>query len=248
MKEKILFAGESWMSHTTHVKGFDTFFTSVYETGEKFLKNALEEAGYEVEFMPNHICMEEFPFELSKLKEYKCIILSDIGANTLLLPTATFTKSEKRPNRCNLIRDYVKEGGSLLMVGGYMTFAGIDGKGKWHDTAVQEVLPVEVLTVDDRSEHSEGVQPIYVEKNHEIFDGIDEEFPFILGFNKTILKEDAKLLASVENHPFIAVGEYGKGKSAVITTDCAPHWAPPEFCNWKYYNKLFANIIKYIKF
>ena len=46
--KKILFAGESWMSHTTHVKGFDTFFTSVYESGEKFLKAALEEAGYEV--------------------------------------------------------------------------------------------------------------------------------------------------------------------------------------------------------
>ena len=42
-KKKVLLAGESWMSFTTHVKGFDTFYTSVYETGEKFLKAALEE-------------------------------------------------------------------------------------------------------------------------------------------------------------------------------------------------------------
>ncbi|CUX22648.1 ABC transporter permease [Clostridium sp. C105KSO13] len=34
----------------------------------------------------------------------------------------------------------------------------------------------------------------------------------------------------------------GKGRSAVFTTDCAPQWAPPEFCNWSNYNKLFQNI------
>ncbi len=28
MGKKILLAGESWMSYTTHVKGFDTFYTS----------------------------------------------------------------------------------------------------------------------------------------------------------------------------------------------------------------------------
>ena len=48
MSKKVLLAGESWMSYTTHVKGFDSFYTSVYETGEKWLKAALEEGGYEV--------------------------------------------------------------------------------------------------------------------------------------------------------------------------------------------------------
>lgn len=28
------------MSYTTHVKGFDSFYTSTYETGEKWLKKA----------------------------------------------------------------------------------------------------------------------------------------------------------------------------------------------------------------
>ena len=39
---KILIAGESWTSHTIHIKGFDTFTTSVYEEGVKWLKEALE--------------------------------------------------------------------------------------------------------------------------------------------------------------------------------------------------------------
>lgn len=48
MSKKVLLAGESWMSYTTHVKGFDAFYTSTYETGEKWLKAALEAGGYEV--------------------------------------------------------------------------------------------------------------------------------------------------------------------------------------------------------
>ena len=52
MAKKVLLAGESWMSYTTHVKGFDTFYTSVYETGEKYLKAAMEKGGYEFTFLP----------------------------------------------------------------------------------------------------------------------------------------------------------------------------------------------------
>lgn len=245
MTKKVLLAGESWMSFTTHVKGFDTFYTSVYETGEKWFKEAMKEAGYEYTFIPNHEAMDGFPFTLEELKQYDVIVLSDIGANTLLLPTATFTKSEKKPDRTKLIRDYVLDGGALLMVGGYMTFAGIDGKGKWHDCAVQDVLPVEVLTIDDRMEHCDGVVPVIV-KEHEALAGIPNEFPNVLGYNKTIAKPEADVIATVDGDPFIAFADYGKGKSGVFTTDFAPHWAPPEFCNWEYYNQLFKGIIEYL--
>lgn len=245
MAKKVLLAGESWMSYTTHVKGFDTFYTSVYETGEKYLKAAMENGGYEFTFLPNHLAMEEFPFTMEELKQYDLIILSDIGANTLLLPTATFTRSEIMPNRCNLLRDYVLDGGALLMVGGYMTFSGVDGKGKWQDTAVQEVLPVQVLPTDDRMEHCEGVRPVTV-KDHPVLAGLEPEWPRVLGYNKTILKPEAVEVAEVCGDPFIALGEYGKGRSAAFTTDCAPHWAPPEFCEWKGYDVLFQNLAKWL--
>lgn len=243
--KKILLAGESWMSFTTHVKGFDSFTTSVYETGEKWLKEALEKGGYEVEFLPNHLAMDGFPFTMEELSRYAAVILSDIGANTLLLPTVTFGKSQKMPNRTRILRDYVLEGGGLLMVGGYMTFSGIDGKGKWHDTPVQEVLPVEVLTVDDRMEHCEGVTPVMTAK-HKALEGLPEEFPQVLGYNKTLAKPGAFVAAEVEGDPFVAFAEYGKGRSAVCTTDCAPHWAPPEFCEWEYYDKMWQGIVGWL--
>lgn len=245
MAKRILLAGESWMSYTTHVKGFDSFYTSTYETGEQYIKAAFLAGGYEFTFMPNHLAPEEFPFTMEELKQYDLVILSDIGANTLLLPAPTFAKSQLMPNRCNLIRDYVMEGGALLMVGGYLTFSGVDAKGKWQDTAVQEVLPVQVLSTDDRMEHCEGVRPVTV-MNHGIFDGLEKEWPRVLGYNRTMAKPDAQVLATVCDDPFIAIGEYGAGRSAAFTTDCAPHWAPPEFCEWKSYNRLFQNMAKWL--
>ncbi|MEF9946652.1 MAG: glutamine amidotransferase [Lachnospiraceae bacterium] len=243
--KKVLLAGESWMSYTTHVKGFDSFYTSTYESGEKWLKKALEDNGYEVTFLPNHVASESFPYTMEELNAYDCVILSDIGSNTLLLPAATFSNSKKMPNRANLIRDYVMEGGRLLMIGGYMTFSGVDAKGKWHDTAVQEVLPVEVLTVDDRIECCEGIKPVNKIDHYALRD-IKGEWPEVLGYNKTIAKEDAVVAATVGEDPFIAFGTYGKGKSAVFTSDCAPHWAPLTFCEWEGYPVVWKGILDWL--
>jgi uncharacterized membrane protein len=245
MKKKILLAGESWMSYTTHVKGFDSFYTSTYETGEKWLKAALIAGDYEVDFLPNHEAMGNFPFTMEELKQYSCVILSDIGANTLLLPAATFALSESKPNRCNLIRDYVIDGGALVMVGGYLTFSGVDAKGKWQDTAVQEVLPVIISSSDDRMEHCEGVSP-KVEASHEALQGMPDHWPNLLGYNKTTAKPEASVPVTIEGDPLVAFGKFGKGRSAVFTSDCAPHWAPPEFVEWTYYSKLWQSIVGWV--
>ncbi len=245
MAKKILLAGESWMSYTTHVKGFDSFYTSTYETGEKWLVAALEAGGFHVDFMPNHIAMDSFPFTIEELRKYDIIILSDIGANTLLLPTRTFTESHIMPNRCNLIRDFVLQGGALLMIGGYMTFSGIDGKGKWQDTAVQEVLPVQVLSVDDRVECCEGVQP-KKQRDHHILDGVSGDWPVLLGYNRTLTTKKSEVIMTINEDPLLAVGEYGNGRSAVFTSDCAPHWAPPAFVEWAAYKTLWNNIAHWL--
>ena len=83
-------------------------------------------------------------------------------------------------------------------------------------------------------------------KEHPVLAGLDPEWPRVLGYNKTILKPEAVEVAEVCGDPFIALGEYGKGRSAAFTTDCAPHWAPPEFCEWKGYDVLFQNLAKWL--
>lgn len=246
MAKKVLLAGESWSATTMEVKGFNSFLSSKYETGLGWIDKAIEKAGYELTYMPNHEAAEKFPFTLEGLQEYACIILSDIGADTLQIPPETFAGSVRRPNRCNLIRDYILSGGALLMIGGYLTFSGIGGQGKWVHTAVQDVLPVQLFPYDDRMEHCEGVFPVTNMENHAIMKGIQEDWPPVLGYNKSVLKPGSELVASICGDPFLAAADFGKGRSAVLSTDCAPHWAPPEFCNWKYYDVLFRNILEYL--
>lgn len=243
--KKLLLAGESWMVHMTHVKGYDSFTTSRYETGEKWVREAFEQAGYEVTYMPSHVAANEFPFTMDELKQFDVVVLSDIGANTLLLPDAVFYDGQKKPNRCDLIRDYVLQGGGLLMIGGYLTFSGIGAKGKWGMSSVQEVLPVKLLDTDDRCEHPEGITPVTV-LEHEVMEGIDGEWPEVLGYNRTIPIEGTRVLATVGGDPFIAVAEPGKGRSAVFTTDCAPHWAPVKFLEWEGYNKIWKNLTDWL--
>lgn len=245
MKKKVLFAGESWMLHTTHVKGFDTFYTSTYEEGVGYIKEAIIEAGYEFNYLPNHIALNSFPYTSEELKQYACVILSDIGSNTLLLPDVTFAKSEVRPNRCQAIKEYVENGGAFIMIGGYMSFTGIDAKARYGVTAIKDILPVKCLETDDREEHSEGVIPIVV-SDHEALKGIPNDWPNFLGYNKTIPIEGCEVPVTINGDPLIAFGSFGKGKSAVFTSDCAPHWGTPAFVKWDYYNKLWKGIIDYI--
>lgn len=246
MAKKVLLVGESWTATTMEVKGFNSFFSSRYETGLGWIDKAIEAAGYELTYMPNHIAAEQFPFTMEGLRKYACVILSDVGADTLLIPPATFAQSRRFPNRCQLLKDYVLQGGSILMIGGYMTFNGIGGQGKWWATPVQEVLPVKLLPYDDRMERCEGVVPRVVKADHPAVAGIDEEFPAVLGYNKSELRAGAQLVADICGDPFIAFEDFGSGRSGIFSTDCAPHWAPEEFCGWKHYNRLFKNMLDYL--
>lgn len=243
---KILLAGESWMSTTTHVKGFDPFFTTEYATGHRFLQDALTANGCDVTVMPSHIAATDFPFTMEEIRSYDCVILSDIGSNTLLLPPDTFRLGKRTPNRCDLIRDYVLAGGSLLMMGGYLTFTGIDGKGRWGSTSVKDVLPVALSPYDDRAEHPEGIVPDVVDGAHPVLKGVSTDWPFFLGYNASAPLPNAAVPVTIGGDPLIALGESGAGRSAVFASDCAPHWAPAEFTDWQGFPILWKNMIDWL--
>ena len=95
------------MTHSIHVKGFDSFTTSSYHEGVGPLRTALERAGHAVTYLPNHRASDEFPLSAADLGAFEVVMLSDIGANTLLLPDRTFSASERTANRLILLREYV---------------------------------------------------------------------------------------------------------------------------------------------
>lgn len=244
--KKILLAGESFFRYETHVKGYDQFYSTFYEESAVELKKALTDAGYEIEHMPSHLVPDKFPYTVEELQQYACVIISDVGANTLLLPDATFYQGRFLGNRCSTIRDYVEQGGAFLMVGGYLSFSGIDAKAHYSKTAINDILPVDILEVDDRIETPEGACPENVAE-HDILKGI-KEWPRFLGYNKTVLKnvENINELVSIQGNPFIAIREYGEGRTAVFTSDCAPHWGSPEFLAWEHYDAIWAQLMNWL--
>ena len=106
--------------------------------------------------MKAHEAAAEFPLTQDALAAYEAVILSDLGANTLLLHPDVWFKGRPVPNRLRLLKEWVAGGGGLMMIGGYYSFQGINGGARYHKTAVEEVLPVDCLPYDDRVEVPEG--------------------------------------------------------------------------------------------
>ena len=242
---RVLLAGESWVTRSLHIKGFDTFETSSYHEGGTHMIEALRSGGIEVTYQPSHIAADAFPETMDALVAHDVVILSDIGANTLLMPDRTFARSEPSPNRLQLLHDYVAQGGGLLMVGGYLTFQGIGAKANYHGTPVEQVLPVSLLSGDDRNEQPQGVRPVVVDADHPIVRGL-KDWPAFLGYNRSTLAPDGRLVASISDDPLIAVRIYEAGRTAVFSSDCGPHWGPPAFLDWDGYALLWRNFASWL--
>lgn len=83
---------------------------------------------------------------------------------------------------------------------------------------------------------------------HPLMQGINEEWPCFLGYNKTVARclPACKTIAKIDGDPFISVGSFGMGKSAAFTSDCSPHWASPDFMSWKYYDTFWCNLADWL--
>ena len=53
-------------------------------------------------FQPTHVAARDFPQTPEALARYDVVMLSDIGANTLLLHPDTFVRSKPLPNRLHV--------------------------------------------------------------------------------------------------------------------------------------------------
>lgn len=237
--QRVLLAGESWTIHMIHQKGFDSFTTTEYQEGGGHLIAALEGAGWDVTYQPAHVAARDFPQSAEELAAYDVVILSDVGANTLSLHPDTFGSGRSTGDRLAAIRDYVSNGGGLIMVGGYLTFQGIEAKGNYAGTPVEEALPVTLARHDDRAERPAGVTPEAVP--HPITEGLGD-WPDLLGYNRLVARDGATVLANVGNDPLIAIAGYGKGRAVAFASDCGPHWAPMPFVEWAGYAPLWSRM------
>ena len=187
MTTRVLLVGESWTTSETHYKGFDQFGSVRFHTGATPLLEAMKDSDFQIDYMTAHDAAEGFPFAMEGLAPYDIIILSDIGANTFLLPPDVWLRSKTVPNRLRLLKEWVAQGGNLLMIGGYFSFQGIDGRARWRGTAVEDTLPVTCHPWDDRVEIPEGAQAEVLLPDHAVMAGMPAAWPPILGVNEVMV-------------------------------------------------------------
>lgn len=133
----------------------------------------------------------------------------------------------------------VAEGAGLVMFGGWLSYFG--RSGEYHRSPLAEVLPVTMQNSDDRRN---SAQPCLINKvaDHPILDGLPWDQPAgIGGFNVVTPKPGTQtLLTSVQfavhrtdgrfnfsrgkESPLLVVGQHGRGRTAALATDVAPHW------------------------
>lgn len=165
------------------------------------------------------------------VKDYKLMIISDY-------PASNFTEDQM-----HAIAYKTKIGMSLIMIGGWGSFTGLDGD--FLNTPIAALLPVVMKESDDRVNFSSPCLVIK-KQSHEILDSLpfEQNIPAIGGLNSFTAKPDADVLLSAvqykaamkngdvfftetSKHPLLVTSETAKSRFAAFASDVAPHWVGP---------------------
>jgi uncharacterized membrane protein len=244
-KMRVLLVGETWFVLKMHIKGFDMVPLGGYEDFSVWFRDAMDTfEDIDLVHMPNHIALTAFPSKVEDLKQFDVIIFSDCGKNTISLYPEMFTVP-MGPNRLDVVKAYVESGGAFIMCGGWNSFQGIRTIPGYHDTVIEEILPVEIQVCDDRVELPQGKKPEIIKKDHPIFSDLPKEWPLFLGYNRILKKDKGNILATIQDDPFIAVGDFGKGKTMAFSSDLVKHWGNA-FIEWEGYGQFWRNVFRWM--
>jgi len=136
--------------------------------------------------------------------------------------------------------EQVAAGAGLVMIGGWESFHG--QSGCWDGTPVARILPVNISTRDDRINCDQPAL-VVTEHSHPITRGLPwvGHPPTIGGYNQFEPKAGCDVVLDVQRFavqydsggfvfepvkrdPLLVVGAHGKGRTAALGTDTAPHW------------------------
>lgn len=190
-----------------------------------YLAAIIHSEGYDLDYLPSAL---SFLPEIN-VQDYDLVILSDF-------PRALFTDSQM-----HRIRNYVLDGGSFLMIGGWESFYGRNGE--YNNTPIEDILPVKLQEKDDRVNCGQGVLVLPGKEIDPQLKELDWEHPPLIGgYNAFTAGENSKehlfgkkiritgeesnvhFQLSDEDIPLFVTGRRGKGISAALAFDLAPHW------------------------
>lgn len=179
------------------------------------------------------------------------VIISDVEAKCFQLYPDFFDRSKRTgrveayPDRLDFLKKWVREGGGLMMLGGWLSFSGSRELGGWRRSRLAEVLPVECLAGEDLVESSAGFRADVTDRAHPLARGLPwRSFPPIFGYNELKPRDGAEVVVRVAEtgHPLVVAGRYGKGRVLVYASDPAPHWGI-NFELWKGYDAFWQGAL-----
>ena len=249
-KIKVLYVGDSEIVVSKYLVGADSFEQSNFNDNSVFFREAISKVPFiEMRHINPHDVPAQFPKTDSELTHYDVLIFSDVGYNSMIFypglkPPYQYPLGPDRPE---MVKKFVESGGGFVMIGGYLSFSGFNAIGGYHNTPMEQILPVNISPHDDRVELTGGFIFNVVEKEHPITAGIpwDSARFTLCGYNQLTLKDGAVLLAEYHGDPFIASWEFKKGRTAVFASDFAPHWAG-NFKDWEYYPQFWGQMIAWL--
>jgi hypothetical protein len=175
----------------------------------------------------DHVPSDEGPPAAFGREPYALYVVSDYPAARFGAAAMTY------------VADCVRQGSGLVMLGGWESYFG--RLGGYHESPLADVLPVVIQRADDRRNFA---QPCLLNQvaEHPILAGLPwDEPPGIGGLNAVTPKPGTQTLLSAvpfsvrraggqfgfsprQALPLLVVGQHGRGRTAALATDVAPHW------------------------
>ncbi|MBI3064448.1 MAG: hypothetical protein HYY82_05865 [Deltaproteobacteria bacterium] len=178
-----------------------------------------------VDVPDNQLSLIPFPIDdifLEELKNFDVVFLDDFSHRAYFNPVYL-----------DRVRDFVRDGGGLAMLGGVRSF----DSGGYGESALKEVLPVE-LDGKGGYQSSGGIRPVLTAsgKAHPITRLLPDprtneeawtKMPALNGLNQVRGVRGEVLLTAdgaAAGAPLLAIGRFGKGRTLALMSDDAWRW------------------------
>lgn len=187
-----------------------------------------------------------------RLEWASTIIFGDVETKCMMLHPDFFNPSKWEnnyvtfPDRFNILRRWIHNGGHFHMNGGWYSFSGQLGKGGWGRSLFRDVLPVKCLDGDDLIESTESFAVRSSIEDHPIIKGLNlDSFPPLLGFNQTDHCSDCETILEIQYwdqwFPLLSQRRLGNGRVTAWATGASPHWGI-NLVNWDQYNQFWQQL------
>jgi uncharacterized membrane protein len=174
------------------------------------------------------------PTQNFDLGRYDVIILDEMERGYKAFPRGLAART----------REFVRQGGGLIMPGGTLTFGGKEGRGGYGGTPIEEVLPVRILSSNDGVEN--GPFKIGPVTAHPILAGLDcSSFPAMYGYNRVAAKPQSTVVMRTQSDdPLLVVGQFGKGRVVAYASGFGRGWGR-DLPAWPQYSRFWVSLIRW---